>query len=51
MDGRAIMLAPGLVFLILVLIGIVAVSRWLQHRETMKMLELGGDAETVLRTR
>ena len=51
MDGRAIILAPGLVFLILVVIVVVAMSRWLQHREMMKMLELGGDAETVLRTR
>jgi len=51
MDRGLVLAAPGLVFLILVLIAVAAMSRWFQHRETMKMLELGGDAETALRLR
>ena len=44
--------ALGIVFLTLVVVAVVVGhSRLLQHRETMKMLELGGDAASVLRTR
>ena len=42
----------GMALLIVVIVAVlIRSSRLLQHRETMKMLELGGDAETVLRTR
>ena len=52
MEGvQQVFVVPALVFLALIIIPLVVVARWFQHREMMKMLELGGDAETVLRTR
>lgn len=51
-SGELTAAALGVVFLVVVVVAvIVGLSRLLQHRETLKMLELGGDTETVLRQR
>jgi hypothetical protein len=40
-----------IVVLAVAMLAVVAFSRYLQHRETLRILELGGDAETALRLR
>jgi hypothetical protein len=41
----------GWLVIVVGVFGLVALSRCFHHRETLKLLELGGDAETMLRLR